>query len=300
MVWAAALFATACWAAYAAYAASNWEWFASDMQFQFGQKESLSGLAGGAGARALYAGRLIPNLVLVTCALFAARFGLTTVWRLLALALPMQLLSWLALGWMYEIYAALGALLICFAALECVAHALSRTPGFEAGPRRTGAIAASTFVLCGSAAVLVSCAPVFTKSARRVEAEQKLDPRPEYFTREDRRAIEEFLGSLGDSAQPLSVQFFPTADALLVRELESENVQFLQPTFHRERSDVYVLHRSAAISRTLRISIDRRLAMREGVRPQGDHWRPIQARGATERWLVHRRGHANARTTMQR
>jgi hypothetical protein len=106
-----------------------------------------------------------------------------------------------------------------------------------------------------------------------------------YYSEEDRDAIRRFLRSLELSDTPVAVQFQPGGDALLFHDLRSERVRFVQPTFHKERAEVQIVHLSRYIPAVLESLIIRQV--RRGASPWLGGWSVLRERDGTERWLVH-------------
>jgi len=278
----------ACWAAYGLYVANHWDNFLSDMQMQVDSKLRIDAWTGGPSRRALAPIRLVPNLLLVCAALYAGKFRIS-LWPLIALAGALQTLGLMMVGWMYELYAALGFLLISIITLEVLNHALTRPPWMRQTPRSIVVAIALTLVIAGGDQQLLARDLAFTGAVSTSVPAVDVYSGPAYFTPLDRRAIAAFLRSLESSPGPLTVQFFPWTDALLVRDLETTRVQFRQPTMYSMPTDVYIVHQSRRLSTTLKDSIGLRLAFQCKVPVPLEHWPSIQQRDGTERWIVYRR-----------
>ena len=278
----------ACWGAYGLHVAQHWDSFLADMRMQVDSKLRIDQWTGGAGRRALDPVRLIPDLLLLGAALYARRYRLA-LWPLIAVAAALQALGLLMVGWMYELYAATGLLLASVVTLEVLGHASSRLPWMRPAPRAVAAVIVLTLALGGANQQLLARDLAFTGAVAKAASDVDVHSGPAYFTPTDRRAIAAYLRTLEASPRPLTVQFLPWSDALLVPELQTARVRFLQPTMYERPSDVCIIHRSRRIPKTLVDSIGLRVTFREKVPVEPKNWPSIQERDGTERWIVYRR-----------
>jgi hypothetical protein len=106
-----------------------------------------------------------------------------------------------------------------------------------------------------------------------------------YYSAEDRDVVREFLRSLEHSHSPVAVQFQPGGDALLFHDLRSERVRFVQPTFHKGRADVQIVHLSRYLPPILENLMRRQI--KRGASQRLGPWSILRERDATERWLVY-------------
>lgn len=271
------------WMGYLAYVAFHWPDFVSDMKFQFTWRDEFVRDAVGFSGR-WAAGDLLMSCALVAGLVYGALRGVASTF-LLAFAVPLHALGVVTSGRMYEIYASLLVLIVSVVWIEMgmqVASDLSRSRS-RAWRRSLGS------------AVFVSAAVLLVVSGR-VESpigypydmtfgEMRIPTAVPYYSAEDRDAIRRFLRSLERSDAPIAVQFQPGGDALLFHDLRSERVRFVQPTFHKERAEVQIVHLSRYVPPVLE-----RLMMRDVERGASHwlgRWSVLRERDGTERWLVH-------------
>jgi hypothetical protein len=282
-----------CWVAYALHVAAVWDAFVSDIGKQLYMKSRIDAVTGGPLRRLLSPSLLVSNLLLLGALVVVHTRRIQTPIRpLFALAIPLQLLVCLSQGWMYDLYAAVGALLISVITVEVLTHALTRSSRLQ-GPRARAIVAAVvTLAVAGAGVYALRHDRVLADTLSKVKSDVGVHSGPPYFTPHDRLAIAAFLRSLESSPRLVTVQFLPWSDALLVRDLETKRVRFLQPTLYPMTSDVYLVHLSCRLPPALRDSFGFRLGVRDKVPVPLKQWRTIHERDGTERWLVYRREEA--------
>jgi hypothetical protein len=220
----------------------------------------------------------------MVCALLVVVFGLgvrcgARVGAFCALALPMLIGSGVAVGWLYEVYAALGTLLVCMAALE-LASVLSARLDQRAGSAVTVGAAAAL----GAGVFWIRTHPFLMASVQRATLASRSDAL--YCTGAERQQVEAYIRRAVRRDRPIVVQFLPDADSLLFNEMRSPSIYFLQQTYFSTRPDVYILHDSPWFPQFLRDIELADFAIRNRVELKLPEWPLIAKTTAGARWLA--------------
>ena len=275
----------AAWAAYAVFVARHWADFASDMAFQTSWRGSFSDEGVGFWDLLLRPQTLVPCAVAVAAIVYGVRKRVASSW-LLALAIPVALLTLTTTGSMYEIY---GALLVILASIVWVEMGMRMAEDASAGRSRALSVFLSALVFAGALALLLGSgrleSPVGYPYRMSFEG-MKVRAEVPYFGDADARVVRRFLRSLESGGSPVAVEFLPWADALLFRDRESETVHFVQPTFHDGAADVRVVHRSRHLPPKLRRMMKLRLVFGGGSDADRDRGRLIHERDRSEKWIA--------------
>lgn len=222
------------WLLYALHLQRHWPAFVEDMRTQMQWKQAEAALNGTAWSRLAHPFR-IAAFVSWLATLVAALWLRVRVGALLSLALPLFVGSGIAVGWLYEVYAGLGVLLMGIAAHEITAVLCLRLR-----PRAAYAAWATSSLLFAGFAQWAMQQPFLTASVQR--ATMGSGNGVLYCTRAEHDLVETFIRGAVRKDRPIVVQFLPDADSLLFNEMRSPSVHFLQQTYFSTRPDVYILH----------------------------------------------------------
>lgn len=266
------------WLAYAFHLSRHWGEFVEDMTTQIRWKQTEAALNGTALSRLLEPFRVSVCAILVVVFGLGMRFG-ARVGAHCALALPLLIGSGIAVGWLYEVYAALGTLLVCMAALE-LAAVLGNRLGDKAGVAVTVAAAAAL----GAGVFWIRTHPFLMASVQRATIPSQSDAM--YCTNAEREQVEAFIRRAVRKDRPIVVQFLPDADSLLFHEMRSESVRFLQQTYFSTRPDVYILHDSPWFPQFLRDIELADFAIRNRVELKLPEWPVVAKTKAGSQWLA--------------
>lgn len=279
---AVACAAAACWVAYLAYAALHWEGVVSDMGFALTWKTEPGVGEAAFWLRQVAPGALVRWLILAGTLAYGVRHGLE-VGALLALAFSLQLLGLTTTSWMYGIHTGLLHLVLTVVCLDTLADALLRTP-VRALPRL--ATAALTVLALAVNYLLGNIEDPRGYPRNMTLEKMQISHTPPYLEEEDLQAVRALLASLEEAGEPVRVSIFPWAEALFFHDLESDTVQFFQPSFYEGEADVGIVH----ISRHL--PNDPPLVPRARVIRRSKDWPVLWSRDGTERWRVRMRAPA--------
>jgi len=267
------------WLAYAVYVGAHWAAFENDMRYQVAWR----GQPGPLDA-AFWSQWATPDRVATAAALLAlggAGLALRSpATALLVVAVPLHLIPKNPGDWFYEIHGGLVFALVAVVALDLAGRLIERAR-LRGGARH--ALAAAAF----AAAVGAGFRLGWVESPKgypddMTVAGMRIDTGEPYVDAEDERAVRAFLLAEGSGAEPVTVRFFPWADALLFHDLRSENLRLIQPTCHPARADVSVIHLSRLVPEMLGFFNRQRMTRRVADFPR------IRARSATEQWIYER------------
>jgi hypothetical protein len=268
----------ALWLAYAFHLSRHWAEFVEDMTTQIHWKQTEAALNGTALSR------LLEPFRVAVCAILVVVFGLGVRFRarvgaFCALALPLLVGSGIAVGWLYEVYAALGTLLVCMAALELVSELGTRLD------RKAGvAITVAAAAVLGAGVLWIRTHAFLMASVQRATIPSRSDAM--YCSSEERQHVEAFVRRAVRKDGPTVIQFLPDADSLLFHDMRSPSVRFLQQTYFATRPDVYILHDSPWFPQFLRDIELADFAIRNKVDLKLPDW-PVVAKTTTgARWLA--------------
>jgi hypothetical protein len=109
-----------------------------------------------------------------------------------------------------------------------------------------------------------------------------------YWTADDEAYVKGIIERESET-RPITVQFFPRAEALLHLALRGDRVRFVDPLFCDQKADLYVFHESRYLPpRWLGFLAS---DMSAAGLAQSEHSRSLdRIRDGTERWYVFRRG----------
>jgi len=271
--------ALVCWALYAWHASRHGAAFLEDMRSQVRWKQAEAALNGTILHRVTEPFLLSAFAGLVVAfagALFlGARGG-----ALFALGLPFLVVSGVAVGWLYDVYAGFGALLASMLVLEAASALASRF-----SPRRAFLVVGGTALLLCAGAEWVTRHPYLMRSVTRATTGTSAPGRA-YFSTTERRLVETYIRRSAHEDRPVVVQFLPDADSLLFQDLRSSSIHLLQQTYFSTRPDVYILHDSPWFPPFLRDVELADFAMRNRVsRPLGD-WDLVAYSSVGGRWIA--------------
>lgn len=263
---------------YAFHLSRHWAEFIEDMTTQIHWKQTEAALNGTALSR------LLEPFRVVVCAILAVVFGVgvrygARVGAFCGLALPLLIGSGVAVGWLYEVYAALGTLLVCMAALELASvlgARLDQKAGIAVTVGATAALGAGVFWLRTHAFLMASVQRATLPSRSGAT----------YCTSAERQQVEAYIRRAVRGDRPIVVQFLPDADSLLFNEMRSSSIRFLQQTYFSTRPDVYILHDSPWFPQFLRDIELADFAIRNRVDLKLPEW-PVVAKTTTgAQWLA--------------
>lgn len=275
-VFAAAL---AVWLLYAWHLVRNAAAFMEDMTSQFRWKQAEAALNGTLASRVTEPLLLAVFAVLAVALIGALRFG-ARGGALFSLALSFLVISGVAVGWLYDVYAGFAALLAAMLTLEVATALASR-----ASPRTALFAGFAATLALSAAAAWVTRHPYLRRSVTRATTGTTA-PGHAYFSAAERDLVASFIRRSIRKDRPVVVQFLPDADSLLFYDLRSSSVHFLQQTYFSTWPDVYILHDSPWFPPFLRDVELADFAMRNRVsRPLGD-WDLIAYSTQGGRWLA--------------
>jgi hypothetical protein len=269
------------WVVYLVYVSIHWDAFLNDMTVSFANRGGR-GLLATAQSRLPERALAIPGLLMIGAALGGFRRNRPAL-ILLVSAAPLFLLSATARGWPFEfhlaaIYPLVSALLIGVVVGEPSKGARAR-PGLS---RSIHAVVLA-LLLAGLDAWAFRNEEPLSRSVRAATKEEAVSSRIPYVTDSDRQAVEGFLRRQ-TARGPVTIMFFPQADALLFADLESEELRFVQPAFRHVSADVVVLHESRHLPDWIRTANLSWASHNQGIRRPVDTWRLLHERDDTERW----------------
>jgi len=269
----------AAWVAYGVHVLVHWEWFVLDMTFQFQRKGERQFGYSIAGPRAL-SYLLLAGLCLLYCLAHDLRVG-----SLLMLSIPAFVSEKVGQEIWYYVYTSLF-----FLCLSLVLIHVAWDMAEKAGPRgRRRLWSAVRYV----AVVLVA---FWLWRGEQVQLPWQVRRnmvwmgmpasfgRP-YLTDEDERVLRSFLATLRGLREdgPVSVQFFPRADGLLLHEEDGPELRLVCPYQHEGRADVYVVHDFPLMAPMMREEMERVLR-EEAQIDVSDPSRLLHQRDGTDRW----------------
>jgi hypothetical protein len=275
------------WLLYAAYVFVHWEAFLNDMGYALRFKAFVSGEAGGILARVKSPGRMIPGILIAGGLIYATKVRLPALF-LLVYAAPLFLLSLSHMGWPYDIYAAFMYLLLSVILLEVGTYNMAGALRLESGVSRRALALAAFLMIAGFDWWALRNLRLLsdTPTSSTVHLGGSLDV--PYFTKVDGEELRHFLRSL-ESSGPTSVVFYPWGDALLFRDMESENLRLMQPTFYEGHADVQIVHQSRHIPGWVVKRMQHQVVSQQGIHRDLDQWEIIRGRDGTEFWRYNRR-----------
>jgi hypothetical protein len=285
----AALACFAAWSAYAIYIALHWTDFVNDMDFQTSWRRAFP-----EHAADFWDGLLSRDaLLLLVLGAIGVGYG---VWKrvsatfLLVLAIPLGLLNLTTSGTMYEIYASLAVLLAAVILLEM---GLRLADDAARGRSRAWSVSLAAPVFLSALAVIQLSGRLENPRGyphRMTFDGMRMPAKVAYIDDGDEAAVRRFLRSLDSAGSRVRVQFLPWADALLFRDQESENVRFVQPTFHDAKADVHIVHLSRTMPKRLVHTIRLRIHFGSEIREKLESWPVLRRRQHTEVWMFHPAG----------
>jgi len=266
------------WVGYAIHLGRHWAEFVYDMTTQIHWKQTEAALNGTVTSRLLEPFRVAVCAALVAVFGLALRFG-ARVGALCAFALPLLVGSGIAVGWLYDVYTALGTLLVCMATLELAAVLSTRLE-----PKAGAAVTVAAAVVLGAGARWLGTRPSLMASVERATIQSQADV--VYSTAEERQQVAAYIKRAVRNDRPIVIQFLPDADSLLFHEMRSSQVQFLQQTYFATRPDAYILHDSPWFPQFLRDLELADFAIRNRVTLQLPEWPVIAKTAAGSRWVA--------------
>jgi hypothetical protein len=273
--------AAVCGIVYAIYLSGYWSFVKQDLAFQFARKAERSVI-----------GQIltIDNLALLILLLGAVAMS----WRsgrrrlsLLMLALPCWAIQVVGFEMWYRVFWMLAALIVTVLFVESVCEFVKT--------RFTAVHRYAHYALIG----VITClalgwhlyrgnleSPVNYPYAMKFFEMSTPDGTP-YLTNDDKDRVARLIQS-ESTTQPVTVQFFPRAEALLYLNLRSDRVKFFDPLFYERQADLYIFHESKYLPvRWLRfLAKDMNEA---GLNPQDRGKFVAFERDNHERWYVYRR-----------
>jgi hypothetical protein len=251
------------------------------MASQLKWKRSEAILSGPLLGRLINPFRVVAAATLVLAFAVALRSG-ARVGALIALGLSLLLGSGFAVGWLYEVYGAFGALIAAMVVLELCAVLAERFI-----PRAAALATAGASLSLSAGAALISKHPFLMTSVLR--ATLPAARYPEYCTKEEHFLVESFIRSSIRPNRPINVQFLPDSDSLLFHDLRSSSVRILTQTYFSTRPDVYILHDSPWFPQFLRDIELADFALRNDVDRHLPDWDTIAYNVRGGRWMTVRR-----------
>jgi len=267
------------WLLYAVHLLRNRAAFMEDMTAQFRWKQAEAALNGTLSTRATDP-FLLALLAVLALAYVGARYGRVSVGGLAAFALAFFAISAVAVGWLYDVYAAFAALLVAMLVLE-VAIAFAE----RFAPKWSVALSVAAALTIGGGSQFVTRHPYLMRSVTRATTATTL-PGSGYISDAEHAYVAAFIEKAIRKDGPVVVQFLPDADSLLFCEMRSPSVKLLQQTYFSTNPDVYILHDSPWFPPFLRDVELADFAMRNRVnRPIGD-WDLVAYSSRGGRWIA--------------
>lgn len=268
------------WLAYAYWIAQDWSSFQQDMQFQMARKLERKILG------------LVPtwdNLVLIVLLLAA----IAAAWKLnrsrlalLTLAIPFWWMHIIGFEMWYYLFAMMASLIVTILFVESVREFLQS--------RLTNLSRITRWTLTGIAVCGVLGWHLYR---RHLESPINYPYRMQFFetttpdgvpylTASDKSRVSDIIAK-ESASRPITVQFFPRAEALLYLNVRSDRVKFSDPLFYSRPADLYIFHESKYLPpRWLRfLAADMTEA---GLNPAERGRFVTFERDSHERWYVYR------------
>jgi hypothetical protein len=264
------------WGLYVVHIVPQLGVFYDDMSIQMKFKSYVSLGNGGALSR-LVEPLNLASLAGTTLALVARPFLGIRVEALAALAFATLLSSVLTEGWLYDVYAAFGALLASVLVLESVVARVAKADRTRAGALAKRALL--VFVVVVLDAKVVALDPFIMRSVLSSTV-QAWNADPKYLSADEHARVTAFLAGIAAENRRTKVQFVPDADALLFESSRTSSLGFVQRTFYASKSDVVVLHRSPWFPPAIRDLELLDIEVRNGIVLPRNEWREI-ARGSS-------------------
>lgn len=277
------------WIAYAVYVAGHWDAFQHDMHYQVSWKGQPGPLEAAFWSRWVSPARLVTTAILL--AMYGAGAALhSPAAPLLVLAIPLHLLPIAPGDWYYEIYDGLVFAFVAIVMMDLVGRGLDRRRGDHGGAGRIAAAGCFAVAALSGAALgwienFVGYPQSMQVAGMRIAADEK------YIDAADQRAVRAFLVDEVREAErrparaagsPITVRFFPWADALLFHDLRSERLRFIHPTFCTADADIGITHLSRLVPNMPGFFRRERMTKRVADFPR------IHVRNETEQWLYER------------
>lgn len=269
------------WLLYLAYVSTHWEPFLYDMNVSLFARPR-SNFIGIAASRLQERTLAIPGLLIIGAAL-------TACWRnrpaliILVCAGPLFLLSATSQGWPYEFYLAIMYLLASVLLVEAVSGQASTASWSRFGTSRRIPAVVLVLLVAGANAWAFRNEERLSSSVRAATTEGAASSPIPYVTDSDRRAVRAFLRRQV-AEDPVTIIFFPEADALFFADLENEKLRFVQPMSHYVQADIVILHESRHLPDWVSRGNRSRAKHNQGVKHPVHTWRLLHERDDTERW----------------
>ncbi len=226
-----------CWVLYGVQCASDWAAVKSDLAFQFSRK----------GERSIFTTLLSwDNLALGVTLILALLLGLYRNRNRLLLLGPAAA-AWISyvVGFemWYKVLWSLSALIVSVLLLESLTEFLSSRSSARRRVFQLGLVGLASIVVCGWHYFREDLElPVHYPYEMRFFEMSTPDGTP-YILESDKQNVRGIIAA-ESSARPITVQFFPRAEALLYLDMRSPRVQFSDPLFYSRKPDLCVFHES--------------------------------------------------------
>lgn len=235
----------ALWLAYATLAATHWDGWLHDMAYQMGRKSGRELLA-----PLLTAENTALILVILLAGFYALRNQLRAG-QLLILGLPAWLAFQLGHEMWYHVYRQIGLLLILVFLVQVFGHLLSSVSADNTKFPRRAALAMVLLAMLVFAYQKEAIPTADSNPANLTWQEFRVADSIPYLAAEDIAAVEMLLDSLDTGERPLTVQVRPHGDAFLIPGFVEGRYRTLAPVFTEAKPDIYVVHRSRYLPRSV-------------------------------------------------
>jgi hypothetical protein len=271
--------------AYLFYAALHWGDFISDMSYQFARKEKRYLI----GSFATWSSRGAVCVLLITL----VHSLMEKNRRLLLLTLfasAMWIVNKIGHEIWYQVFDAFAYLLVTIVVIELMNPARKKV-------LYAGLFLVALFVNTGLG--MIESPKGYPYSMRWIDMRMALDV--PYFTASDKQSVAQLLAKHRKEAEPLHVQFFPTADALFFQDLEDKTIRSVYPSspesiFPPQRRDIFLLHVSLYLPRGWRSESDlRQIVYKAGIDSTNKPFLLFE-RDSTERWYFWHLEHKDGTT----
>ncbi len=281
--------AASIWLLYAFYIGLHWDAFLADMRFQLQWKAVLSHISGAPWQRLSQE----PSLLLAGIPILGGFILLlsgrgTPASLLLIYAVPLYALGATVVGWPYELYPALASLFAFILLLEGATRLANARLRPRAGAHLVALPLACAFLIASVQAWALHTDTLLRDSVDRSTVPLALKYGVPFLEDRDEIIMREYLRSL-EAEGPVTVIFFPWAEALLYADMRSDKLRFVQPTLHTFHADVQIIHHSRFIPESVRTRLMARVRKSQGVRVPLQQWSRLHRRDGTETWFAHRR-----------
>lgn len=226
-----------CWIGYAVNCIAHWELVTGDLAFQFARKSERSILG-----QTLTLDNLA-LLIMLVGALMLSFSGNRRRFSLLVLAIPCWAADVIGFEMWYRVFWMLAALIITILFVESVGEFI-----------RTRLDLFHRYVRAVMVGLLIYGVVVWHYYRQNLESpagypfhmqffEMSVPDGVPYLTADDKQKVRDIIFAEA-AIRPITVQFFPRAEALFYLSLRSDRIRLSDPLFYKKSADLYILHES--------------------------------------------------------